>query len=261
MILFRMGRFGEAEAATRSALVLSPGDFECLWIIGNCRLNQGDPIAAEQFLRLAVAADSGRAVGWKDLGAALNAQDRLEEAIKASETAVALDLQYGGPSDSFVNLAIELAGDGRAADAIALHERMLPEVPEVYGHIAYAQALLRAGRLEEGWNHLEFRFLNDAFLPRRQNFGRPVWSGQDLKGKTVLLLAEQGLGGPDPVHSLCASSKGPRRVRNAASPRWHRGIRAGISRRRQGPRARHDANGIRLLPVRNEPAARVWHRD
>jgi len=194
MILFRMGRFGEAEAATRSALVLSPGDFECLWIIGNCRLNQGDPIAAEQFLRLAVAADSGRAVGWKDLGAALNAQDRLEEAIKASETAVALDLQYGGPSDSFVNLAIELAGDGRAADAIALHERMLPEVPEVYGHIAYAQALLRAGRLEEGWNHLEFRFLNDAFLPRRQNFGRPVWSGQDLKGKTVLLLAEQGLG-------------------------------------------------------------------
>ncbi len=194
VILFRIGRFGEAESAMRSALVHYPGDFECLWVIGNCRLNQGDPISAEEFLRLAVAADPERAVGWKDLGAALDAQDRLEEAIKASKTAVDLDLKDGGADDSFVNLAIELVRDGRATDAIALHERMLPQVPDVYGHIAYAQALLRAGRLEEGWNNLEFRFLNDAFLPRRQNFGRPAWSGQDLQGKTVLVLAEQGLG-------------------------------------------------------------------
>ena len=114
--------------------------------------------------------------------------------IKASARAVDLDLKHGGASDSFVNLAIELVGDGRATDAIALHERMLPQVPDVYGHIAYAQALLRAGRLEEGWNSLEFRFLNDAFLPRRQNFGRPAWSGQDLQGKTVLLLARSRLG-------------------------------------------------------------------
>ena len=75
---------------------------------------------------------------------------------------------------------------------------MLPRVPQAYGHLAYSQALLKSGRLREGWQQYEFRFLCEPSLSQREAFGRPTWSGQDLRGKTILLLAEQGLG--DTIH-------------------------------------------------------------
>ncbi len=57
-----------------------------------------------------------------------------------------------------------------------------------------ALALLAAGRLKEGWNYYEFRWLMDTLFPRRANFEKPVWSGQDLQDKTIILRAEQGIG-------------------------------------------------------------------
>src|SRR5205807_1597171 len=54
--------------------------------------------------------------------------------------------------------------------------------------------LLASGRLAEGWNHYEFRWLGEPFLSLRPSYGRPTWSGQDLSGKTILLRAEQGFG-------------------------------------------------------------------
>ena len=193
-ILFALRCFGDAEAAVQRLLDLSPGDVECLWMLGNCRMGQRDPAGAEGYFRQAIAADPERSVVWKDLGAALDAQDRRGEAIEASANAVRLDSTRGEKSDCFVNLAVELAYEGRTADALALHEKMLPQRPFVYGHLAYAQALLQAGRLREGWNQYEFRFLVAPMLGGRQEFGLPTWAGQDLRGKTILLLAEQGLG-------------------------------------------------------------------
>jgi precorrin-6B methylase 2 len=189
-----MARHAEAALACQRVLAISPGDFESLWMLGNCRMSLGDPRAAEQLLRSAIAVDAQRAIAWKDLGAALNAQDRRQEAIDASSTAVRLDAAQGVRSDSFVNLAIELADDGRLADALTLLEQMLPDLPYVHGHVAYAQSLLKAARLKEGWEQYEFRFLCEPCLSTRQELGRPSWSGQDLHGKIVLLLAEQGLG-------------------------------------------------------------------
>jgi tetratricopeptide (TPR) repeat protein len=194
MVLFALGRFGDAEAAMKRVLELCPGDFECLWVLGNCKMGQGDLVAAEDYFRLAIAADPERAIGWKDLGAALNAQDGRREAIEASATSVQLDSKHGELSDNFINLAIELADNDRLTEALALHEEMLPGLPYTYGYLAYAQALLTAGRLAEGWHHYEFRFLSKAHFPVRQTFGRPAWSGQNLQGKSILLLAEQGAG-------------------------------------------------------------------
>jgi len=193
-VLFASGRFAESEVLLTDLLERKPTDAELLWLLGNCRSNLGDAAGAERWLRLAVAVDPERAVAWKDLGSVLNSQDRRAEAIPASAEALRLDSMHGERSDSFVNLSIELADDDRLAEALALHEQMLPRMPYVYGHVAYAQALLNAGRLREGWRHYEFRLLAEALLARRIEFGRPAWSGQDLSGRTLLLLAEQGLG-------------------------------------------------------------------
>ena len=53
---------------------------------------------------------------------------------------------------------------------------------------------LTDGQLTPGWALYEFRWLKEPFLSLRPRFPRPVWAGQDLHGKTILLLGEQGFG-------------------------------------------------------------------
>ena len=51
----------------------------------------------------------------------------------------------------------------------------------------------RAG-LRRGGGHFEFRWLNEPLLSNRYTSPRPAWTGQDLRGKSIRLRIEQGLG-------------------------------------------------------------------
>ena len=143
--------------------------------------------------RRAIAVQRERVVGWQNLGVAPSA-DRHDEALDAFERADELETRNGPEFDSFVNLAIELSDRGRLVDALALFERRLPQRPTARGHYVYGESLLAAGRLAEGWHQYEFRWLNEPLLSHRFRFPRPAWSGQDLRGRSIRLRMEQGLG-------------------------------------------------------------------
>src|SRR5437868_13196903 len=51
---------------------------------------------------------------------------------------------------------------------------------------------LRRGDWERGWQEYELRWGSQG-LPER-GFPQPLWDGKNLKGRTILLHAEQGLG-------------------------------------------------------------------
>ncbi|MEP6707881.1 MAG: glycosyltransferase family 9 protein, partial [Pyrinomonadaceae bacterium] len=95
----------------------------------------------------------------------------------------------------FTSFAIALTEAGRNEEALAVYERYLPRFPIIDGHYAYALALLAAGRLLEGWQNYEFRWLRRHAAASAPNvLAGPVWSGQSLRGKTILLHVEQGFG-------------------------------------------------------------------
>jgi tetratricopeptide (TPR) repeat protein len=82
-------------------------------------------------------------------------------------------------------------------EAIELYRQAIklePDLPEA--HVGLGICLLSMGRLKEGWEHYEYR------LSPRLSSGNvvyydvdvPVWNGENLKGKTILLAAEQGVG-------------------------------------------------------------------
>jgi hypothetical protein len=48
------------------------------------------------------------------------------------------------------------------------------------------------GNFEQGWAEYEWRWTQSKTKPRA--FSRPLWDGTDLRGRTILLYAEQGLG-------------------------------------------------------------------
>ena len=194
VVLQARGRLDEAAASYAHALELNGDDVQCLLNLGVCKLGLHDLPAGEALIRRATAIDGDRARTWANLGVALALQNRHDEALDALERADRIESNAGEDVENFVNLALHLREAGRTSDAIDLYERHLPSRPSLTGHNDYAYALLTAGRLAEGWNQYEFRWMRSPLLELRPAFGRATWSGQDLRGKVILLRAEQGFG-------------------------------------------------------------------
>jgi tetratricopeptide (TPR) repeat protein len=194
VVLQAQKRLDEAATCYECALEAHPADFDCHIGLGECRLGQDDPVAAEAQFSNAIAVNDQRATAWTHLGVALGRQCRYREAIEILVHADLLEEKNGEDAGSFINLAIGLMEDGRWQEAHALYQTRLPRRPSVEGHYAYALSLLTAGRFMEGWHHYEFRWLTESLPSSRLDFHRPTWAGQDLRGKTILLRTEQGFG-------------------------------------------------------------------
>jgi FkbM family methyltransferase len=194
-VLHAQKRLELAISEYERTIELRPDAFDCHTGLGNCAIDLNDPVVAEAHFRRATALDEKRSDGWADLGVALERQQRFAEAMEAYKKAERLDPKTpGGKLDSFYNIAIGLAEAGRAEESLSVCEANLAERPSVPGYHAYSLALLAAGRLLEGWNLHDFRWLKEPYLSLRPKFPCPQWDGQDLRGKTILLLNEQGLG-------------------------------------------------------------------
>ena len=188
------GRLDDAIAAFERAVEVAPGNLFCLAQLADCMLAQKKPVIAERYARRAIAADDKAPVAWTNLGVALVAQDRFDEAMAAFEHADRLAQGSAGDADQHLNLGICLRETGRLDDALDLYERRLPMLPGIGVNTHYAHALLTAGRFADGWRQYEFRWMQPPLLALRAPFRKPVWTGQELRGKTILLRAEQGIG-------------------------------------------------------------------
>jgi len=194
IVLQGTGRLDDAAASYARALALNGDDVQCLLNLGVCTVDQHDAPAGEALVRRALSLDANRARAWANLGVALALQDRHNDALEAFERADRIEAAGGEEVENFVNFALHLREGGRTFDAIALYEKHLPTRPNLTGHNDYAYALLTSGRLAEGWNQYEFRWMRAPLLQLRPGFDRPVWAGQNLAGKVILLRAEQGFG-------------------------------------------------------------------
>lgn len=187
-------RPAEAAAMFQRALDLRGSETDCLVELGNCCLAQNDFEGAERYFRLALRTDEKNAMAWGLLGVALDRLSRSDEALAATKRSVALDDESGEASDRRVNLAAEVEDAGEGDQAIRIFEGFLAERQTLHGYTGYATALLTAGRWQEGWQYYQFRFMIEPQLSLHPPFTRPWWNGQDLRGKTILLHVEQGLG-------------------------------------------------------------------
>jgi tetratricopeptide (TPR) repeat protein len=187
-------RTDEAIASFERALALAPEKLHCLINLAECKTAQRRLDQAEHYARRAIAVDGNSALAWTNLGVVLIAQDRFADAIMAFESAERIGAAAGSDSDQNLNLGICLRDVGRLRDALDFYARRLPERPSAGAHTHHAHALLAAGKYAEGWAQYEFRWLLQPLLARRPLYGRPVWAGQEIRGKTVLLRTEQGIG-------------------------------------------------------------------
>ena len=88
---------------------------------------------------------------------------------------------------------------GRLDEGMESFRRAIALKPDhADAHFSLANAQLALGDFENGWRGYEWRLRANWYGPR--NFTQPVWRGEDLTGKTILLYPEQGFG--DVIHFL-----------------------------------------------------------
>lgn len=183
-----------AQAALSAAVERSGRNVECLIALSSGALALDDPTQAEQYAREAIGADPCRRLAWMALGAALLAADRLQDAHDAWLHAENLRTNEAPDEQPILDRGLALRLLGRTLDAIGYYEARLPVIPDAIAHGQYALTLLTAGILTPGWEQYEFRWFDPWLASQRAAYDRPAWRGQDLRGATILLRCEQGVG-------------------------------------------------------------------
>lgn len=81
-------------------------------------------------------------------------------------------------------------------------ERALQLSPDhIEAHMVLAEILLSSGSYQDGFREYEWRWRSPEFIKRIRPFSQPLWDGQPLQGKIILLYAEQGFG--DTIQFVC----------------------------------------------------------
>ncbi len=188
--LLTLGRAAEAATASRTALRLKRGYAEAHQMLGRALTELADYAGALKAFQDAVRLKPDLLDGLNDLGTALHHANRLEEAARTLARAVAREPNEAG---ILLNLSSVLKNLGRFDEAesrLTAALRLAPADPRVlYNH---SLLMLLLGRFEAAWPGWEQRFRAGA-IPDRA-FGKPVWRGEPLEGRTLLVWAEQGLG-------------------------------------------------------------------
>jgi len=223
-VLQRANRFEEAGASLRQAIATKPDYFDAHFQLGNAlSLQKQFEGAVASYRRAAelrpdlppthfglasalralerndeAVASYGRALELKpdwaeahnSLGNALAAQSRDDEATESFQRALALKPDY---ADAHNNLGVALQKQNRIAGALLSYHRcelLRPDHADL--HLNMALAYLVAGDFTNGWREYEWRYQSKARPARK--LPQPLWTGEDLAGKTILLHYEQGFG-------------------------------------------------------------------
>lgn len=155
LVLSDAMKYDEAMALFLKAQELDPSNTRLINNIGMTYLSLGDPEKALEYCEKAIEYHPEMTAGYNNLGNAQCQLEMYEEAGKNYQKAI--DIQ-----------------------------------PNIELDWQMCLFNLVNGRFVEGWKTYEIRKIRKGFP--KYPFVQPEWEGQDLKGKTLLLVAEQGFG-------------------------------------------------------------------
>ncbi len=223
------GRHAEAIAQYEAALAVQPEDAKVLFALGNTAHALGLAAPAEQFFRRVLALEPERMEAMVNLANLLRSMGQFDAAIALLEPALArepespeLQLTLGSAFrekgdaaaarahyqaalaarpdyvPALANLAEMLADEGDRGAARTLYDRALkaePKNPQVRLNRAILHLL--DGDLKDGWRDYAARVEIPGKVPQIQKSTEQrlaPWTGGSLKGKRLLVRAEQGVG-------------------------------------------------------------------
>ena len=125
-----------------------------------------------------------------NVGNALQALGRLDEAVLSYQRALHFRPDYFEAKHHMGNA---LGAQGRMDEAIACYDEVIRKAPDYHKvRLCRAMAWLQGGDYPRGWAEYEWRLkIKEQSIPP---LSQPLWDGGPLEGRSLLILAEQGLG-------------------------------------------------------------------
>lgn len=127
---------------------------------------------------------------YSNMGNAYRDLGRLQLSVASHQQAVKLDPKN---AEAYYNLGLALRDLGNPSQALAAFEttlRINPDHPECRWDRSLT--LLTIGDMDRGFEEYEWRWKLERSPPR--TLDKPLWDGSPLKGKTLLVHQEQGIG-------------------------------------------------------------------
>ena len=187
-------------------------------------IRRNDYEKANELYRLLISLDKNNAEAYFNLAFSFQQENRTDEAIEFYEKALAIEpdlksayvnigkiyLQNGNTETAkeyflkavedkqsrvvaFTNLGVGSLEELRIEEAVSFFDIAIKSKSDlVEAHYNKAHALLLKGDYEKGWEEYEWRKKREEFI--KPNFAKPELLDQDIKGKRVLVYAEQGFG-------------------------------------------------------------------
>jgi len=125
-----------------------------------------------------------------DYANVLNRINETEKALELYLKVVEL-IPYSAPAH--YNVGYTLKKLNRMEESLPFYEKAVQLDPESpFMRFGISLAYLTAGNFKDGWREYEYRW--DTHNIPKKKFPKPLWNGESLKNKTILLYTEQGLG-------------------------------------------------------------------
>jgi tetratricopeptide (TPR) repeat protein len=226
--LEKLGHLDKALVTYEKAFQLAPDDSNLLLNLGLTAWNLDMLEGAERMFRHYIEQCPDRPAGYNNLGSVLRDRGSLSAAIEVLKGAI-----YRMPDSAMLwnSLATVLAEEGRAEESLVFYQEALrldPKFARVWHNLGYAYShlgrledaldaynsalalapaheiveskhsrsvcLIGLGELEEGFGEYEIRHKPEFRAWLLHYTKAPVWRGESLAGKRILLVGEQGLG-------------------------------------------------------------------
>jgi len=180
----------EAITYYQKALQIDPNYAHAYYSLGIVLQENGQLDEAITCYRKVLQLNQNHVEAYNNLGNAFQEKGLLDEAITYYQKAIELNPNFAGV---YYNFAVALQYRKQLDEAITYYQKAIelnPNFADAYWNISVI--LLLSGNFEKGWKEYEWRWKTKEFCQR--SFSQPLWDGSDIKGRTILLHAEQGLG-------------------------------------------------------------------
>ena len=266
-LAYRMGMVPESEKLFRHFLARHPGHIEGANNLACSIREQGRPDEAVEILRAAIIEHPESSMLWNALGSVVSEQGDFANAAIFFEESMRLDPGFAKARYNLGN-ARQALGDATAAyaDFEAALKLRTGEDERQMMLLARSTTLLSLGRVKEGWDQYEARLHPQFAGVTHFQIDRPRWTpGDDLAGKSLLVVGEQGLGDevlfantlPDVIEALGPGG----RLTIAVEPRLVSLFARSFPTAQVGAHATFGAGGrtVRVLPfLEDQSAIDLW---
>ena len=195
-LLAQLREYKLAKGVFQKCLKLKPKDSLMLYNYGKFFHDQKIYEKAIEYYNKSFEINPKNAMSQYNIGNIYFAQKNFNSAIEYYKKATEVN-----PSHFFAynNIALSLKKLGKFDEALKFYKKAIDINKDfVDGHVNYGTLLLLTNKLELGFKEYEWRkkskIFSDYLYYSKLQIKTPIWTGQNLQKKTILIFSEQGIG-------------------------------------------------------------------